>query len=589
MNLKKLGVLAFILALLGVYYYFFEIKAGREKEEAKENAKKVIVFKSEDVKEFRLKSQNKTVLFSKEKDQWRIKEPLVAKAENESVESALAILRKAEIERTVNENPDNLSEYGLDKPSLEISIKGEVSPPLEKILVGNKNPTDYYVYIKKEKSPHVMLTNSGLKDGLDKELYYYRDKTVLGLKIEDIKRLQIKYQGKEANLELDNKDDWQLTEPIKTKADGGVIRRLLYSLKNSKVKEFVEENPTELKKYGLDSPARMVIFFADKKQPGKSLLIGGRWKKGGVFAKWGDKKDVFMIPDDSVKGYPETEYHLRDKMVLDFKKEEVVKVALRYPDEEIKEIIVTSESENQWKIIKPLEVRADEFEISDLLWALLDMEAEKFVSDGPADLKAYNLNKPIIEVDVWEKGVEVPLTLFISKKTEKTKKLFAKNSVTGTIYQISDDILKDLKKTPFGLRDKTIISFKNEDVKKIRLKYTDKTFMLQLGRRDWKSVVPEKTLLNKAKVISFLWDIKLLKFKEILSEDEKDPLMYGFDKPKAEIVLWSEEEKKIGTVIIGGEVAEKDYLYAKVDSSPTVYGIDPQFLKRLPRSINNLK
>ncbi|RJP59840.1 MAG: DUF4340 domain-containing protein [Deltaproteobacteria bacterium] len=585
MNLKKLGVLAVILILLGLYFYFYEVPVERERKEAKENDKKAIVFKPEAVEELRLKIEGKTVLFSKDKGQWMIKEPIVAKGEDETIGKALNSLAKAEIERTVNESPVSLVEYGLDKPSIEITIKEKNKPPLETILLGNKNPTDYYVYTKREKSKAVMLTSSGLKEQLNQEIYYYRDKTVIDFKVEDIKNLRLKYEDKKADLRLDDKKDWQIVKPIKAKADGGSIRRLLYSLKNSRIKGFVEETSKDLKRYGLDSPEMEIVFFSDKNHPAKSLLIGERVKgEKDFYAKWEDAKNVFLLPESSLKDYPKTEFDLRDKTVFDFEKEKIFRVALKYPYEEIS---LENDAKNQWNITKPIIAKADEFEVSDLLWALLDIRAKGFINDGPKAHETYGLNKPVIEINLWEKGGKNPFQLIIARKG---KNLFAKTNIKDTVCQLPPDVLKALTKTPFSLRDKTLLTFKNEDVKKIRLNSPDKTFILKLDKGDWQAIKPVETILNKVGVISFLWDIKLLKFKEIISEGMKeDPSIYGFNKPKTEITLWDNKENKIGSIIIGKKVQNKDMLYAKVDFAPTIYGIEPQFLEKLPHDISDLK
>ena len=586
MSLKKLGILTAVLILLGAYFYFYEIRVEREKKEAEEKAKKVIIFKPEEIEELKLKINGKILLFSKKGEQWAIKEPVVAKADNASIEKALAVIKKAEIERTINEKPDNLKDYGLEKPSMEITIKEKDKSPLETILIGNRNPTDYYVYFKKESSLPVKLTYSGLKNHLSKGVYYYRDKTVLNLKVEDIKGLYVRYKDKKADLKLDDKGDWQIISPIRTKADGGRFRRLLYGLSNSRIGAFVEEDPKDLKKYGLDSSDKEITFFTDKKHPVKSLLIGNR-ARDGFYTKWRDEKNVFFISKNSLRDYPKTEFDLRDKTIMDFNKEKIVKVELKYPHDRI---MVVSDKKNVWNIIKPKEVSADEFEISDLLWAILDMEAKKFISEVSTDSKTYNLDKPLVEINLWEKGKKKPLRLVISKRGNGKKELFAKTSARETIYQVSPDILKDIIKTTFNLRDKTILTFKNEEVGKLQLKYSDKTLVLKLVKGEWKTMKPEETKLNKAEVISFLWDIKLLKFKEILSDGLKEDLsMYGFDKPEANIALWGNKEDKIGTIIIGKKATDKDILYAKVDSSPTIYGIDPKFLEKLPYSINDFK
>ena len=588
MNLKKLGALAVILILLGLYFYFYEVPIEREKKEAKENAKKAFVFNPGGVEELRLKIEGKTILFSKNKGQWMIKEPIVARGDNETIEKALNSLAKAETERTVNENPFSLVDYGLDKPSIEITIKEKNKPPLETVFLGNKNPTDYYVYMKKKKSRAVMLTSSGLKEQLNQGIYYYRDKTVIDIKLEDIKNLCLKYEDKKADLQLDDKKDWQIIKPIKAKADGGSIRRLLYSLKNSSVKGFIEETPKDLKEYGLDSPKMEIAFFTGGNNVAKSLLIGGRAKgAGGFYAKWEDAKNVFLLPEDSLKNYPKTEFDLRDKTVLDFEKEKIFRVALKYPHEEI---TLENDGKNQWNITKPIRAKADEFEVSDLLWALLDMNAKRFITGGPKAYETYALNKPIIEITLWEKGKKTPFQLTMAIKGYREKSLFAKTNTTDTVFQLSPDVLKVLTKTPFSLRDKTLLTFKNEDVEKIQLNSPDKTFVLKLGKGDWKAIKPVKTTIDKAKAISFLWDIKLLKFKEIVSEGMKeDPSIYGFNKPKAEITLWDNKENKIGSIVIGNKVQNKEMLYAKVDFAPIIYGIDPQFLEKLPHDIDELK
>lgn len=589
MNLKKLSILVVILVLLGVYFYFYEVKTGREKAKAKEEAKKIVVFKPEHVEELVLKTEEKLILLHREEDQWMIKEPVVAKGDNDSIGAALITLAKAETERTVNEKPENLQVYGLDKPSMEIIIKEKNHPPLDTIFLGSKNPTEYYVYMKMAKSSAVMLTSSGLKDQLDKDVYHYRDKTLLDIDVEDVNRLSIKYKGMKADLEKDIEGDWRIIGPIQATADGGIIRRLMYSLKNSRINAFVDESPNGLKKYGLDSPDMEVFFSGKNKSLLKSLLIGIRAETDGDFyAKWKNAVTVFLIPEDFSKDYPNTLFDLRDKTVLDFEKEEVVRIELKYPDEEM---VVVSDEENQWNMIKPLKVKADEFAVSDLLWALLDIQADGFVNGSTEDIESYGLKKPYVEANVWEKGKKNPIQLFIGKKTEGEKHYYAGTNLEKAVYKLSPEVLKDLKKTPFDLRDKTLLTFNNEDVGKIRVRYQDKNLILKLEKGDWKAIEPEKATLYKPEVISFLWDIKLLKFTEILSsEGRKQPTpTYGFDSPETEITLWNNEESKIGSIEIGKKMPGKDILYAKVDSATTVYGIGPEFLEKLPHGVADLK
>ena len=200
MNFKKLSILTLVLVALGLYFFLYEDKKNAEKKEVEENAKKIIIFKPDNVEKLIFKKDGKKIVFSKEQNQWMIKEYIVAKGDNTAITNILHVLQKAEIERVVNEKPDDLSAYGLKEAPLEITVKEKGQPPMESILLGAKNPTKYYIYLKKGNSQTVMITHSGLKDEFNKDINFFREKKLFNIKIEDIKQLFIKYEGKIADL-----------------------------------------------------------------------------------------------------------------------------------------------------------------------------------------------------------------------------------------------------------------------------------------------------------------------------------------------------------------------------------------------------
>ena len=54
-------------------------------------------------------------------------------------------------------------------------------------------------------------------------------------------------------------DRWQILEPNKTDADGGVVGTVTSNLSTLEVQRVVDENPADLKQYGLDPPRVEVI------------------------------------------------------------------------------------------------------------------------------------------------------------------------------------------------------------------------------------------------------------------------------------------------------------------------------------------
>jgi hypothetical protein len=212
LSFKKLIIPAIIFLLLGIYFYFYEVKEGQKRKIAKEKEKKVFVFMPQNTEELQFKTKGETILITKEKGQWKVKKPIVANSDNESIEETLMILKNVEFERIIDEYPDNLKKYGLNLPSLEITIKEKDSPQSKRVILGNKNPTGTYVYLKKENSPSIMLLDTRIKDILDNDLYYYRDKKIVKFKRKDIKRLCLKYNDGKAELALDEKGDWGIGE-----------------------------------------------------------------------------------------------------------------------------------------------------------------------------------------------------------------------------------------------------------------------------------------------------------------------------------------------------------------------------------------
>ncbi|MDY6856497.1 MAG: DUF4340 domain-containing protein [Thermodesulfobacteriota bacterium] len=584
--MKKLIVPGLILLLLGIYFYIYEVKEGQKRKVAKEEEKKVFLFTPQNLEELQFKTKKGTIRINKEKGKWTINEPIVGNGDNESIEEILMILKNVEFERIIDEDADNLNKYGLHSPSLEITLKEKESPQSKRVILGDKNPTGTYVYLKKENSPLIMLLDTRIKDILDNDLYYYRDKRTLKFKREDIKRLCLKYNDGKAELALDEKGNWRIIDPIEAKADGRRIGGLLEGLVNSKVEEFIEERADDLNKYGLAHTNKEITFFTDQRDIALSLLLGNKKEtSGNTYAKLGDAENVFLISEDSYKGYPNSLFDLMDKTVLDFKKEEIERIELLFSNEET---VLRKEVDGHWNIIRPIKAKADDFEVNDLLEALSDIEAIGFLGNGSDLTERYNFKSPLLKISISQKNKTPPLQLAIITQGDYGKDLLARAGNGNIIYQLQFQTLDDLNKTSYNLRDRKLLSFDTEAVAKIQIKYPDKIITLTSHNGDWMAIEPKKKNLDNSFVISLLWDIRLLRFKEIIAENGKKPLINVFNRPNIEIALWDKKEKKIDSLYIGERSADKNIVYAGVGSLPTLYSVDAQFLEKIPKGIDDI-
>ena len=142
---------------------------------------------------------------------------------------------------------------------------------------------------------------------------------------ENIDEVQIKNADGETSRAQLASGNWQLVEPVKADADDGVVGTVTSNLASLEVQRVVEEQPTDLKQYGLE-PARIDVGFRLKDQKElQHLLIGDKTATGGDFyAKHPNEPRVFLIAAYLDSIFNKTTFDLRDKAILKFERDKEI-------------------------------------------------------------------------------------------------------------------------------------------------------------------------------------------------------------------------------------------------------------------------
>jgi len=583
MNFRVTLVLFLVLALLGGYYYVYEVKIAEKKAKTEEEKKKFFLFSEQDVQEIKWVGENGTLVARKNNGEWNLEEPLKVKADDKAIESVINRLKAAQSDRSIEENNPKLADYGLEKPFLQVSFKLKDKDDYQTLYLGDLTPSEVYIYARKNEEPKVYVASKSLRDDLNKKIYDLRDKTLLAFETDKVKKLELTVDKSKAVAEVVD-GNWKITQPAEYKADKDKITHIFTELDVTKIKEFVEEKPEDLSKYGLDNPSIRLTLWVGEDMAQRTLLLGKTDEaKKGIYAKREGADNVFLVPDDLTKDFPKTVMDLRDKTVLAFEKGDVKKIQLKRGDVDL---VAEKVGEKEWNLTQPESVKGDESAISDMLTELRGLKVKEFTNDQPADLASYGLNEPRITVNLWEKDPENPQTLWVGK--EEGSGVYVKTNQAPSVYLVDAGIVKTLSKTPLDLRDKTLVSFNREEVEKVVLKYPDKAFTLQKSGNEWRLVEPEKAKIKDWRLGNLLTDLQFLKFKELISSDKKPDSEYGFDKPEAEITIWKKGGEEIATLLLGKKT-DKGLVYARTKSGDLVYGIDSHFLDELPKKIEDLK
>src|SRR5690348_10881927 len=213
-------------------------------------------------------------------------------------------------------------------------------------------------------------------------------------KVEPDKIDELKVKSEKGDTTTVKKDNctWQVTAPMAAKADDSEISGITSSLGQLSIVRVVDENPTDLKGYGLDSPRIEVDFKASGDKDYKKLLVGEKSPTGGnLFAKRNDDKKVFLIEAYQESTLNKGTFDLRDKAVMKFDRDKVDGVTV---DAGGKTLAIAKEG-GDWKITKPVPVKADFGAVEGLVSRLQTAQMKSIAADSatPADLKKFGLDK----------------------------------------------------------------------------------------------------------------------------------------------------------------------------------------------------
>ncbi|MBI3075414.1 MAG: DUF4340 domain-containing protein [Deltaproteobacteria bacterium] len=583
MSLVRTLVVLVVFLALGAFYYFYEVKGGKAREEAEDKAKKVFDVKEEEIAEILLRKGAREIRLQKKDGAWRLVQPLETPADADAMRQLLVTLTGAQKEREVEPKPASLEPYALQKPEMTVSLRTKGAPI--QLALGGKNPTGAFLYAKREDRPPVFLLPESFGKDLDKGVFDLRDKTVLPIGTREAKVVEYQHGQEAVRLERGGGEEWKLVRPFPYKADVDKVRQLVERFRDAKIKEFVEEQATRLARYGLDRPvAQLAVADDPKKQPYRLLVGKAEPAKKALYAKHAASPQVFLIEEDVLKNLPQSARDFRDTSFWTVNRDSVEKLEVTYASAQIfLERTRKTEWDEDWFFRKPVQARADSPSVRSFLRELDELRAVDVVGKTPGD---YGVDRPAVRVQFWEQGKKEPRAILLGRAAPGGKGLYARIEPEGTVLVLKDDVKGTLSKTVTELRDKHVLAFKLDDVQKMRVKAKLGLFLWEKKGDKWRVLEgPKGRELDPRAVRPVLWDVQDLVYKEIVKEEDPSPKPYGFDQPRAEVTLWGKDGKEIGTIQIGGAVPGKPLLHARTSVAKAVYGVGAEFEGTLEKKL----
>ncbi len=250
-------------------------------------------------------SETEPLALEKKDGRWQLTEPVDYPAEPQLVEGMVTALTASVKVRNL-ERQGNWSEYGLEKPNLEIKIRTEKSPQDRSLYFGNPSPTSGLVFARwANDSDDYFLLPEAIQQVFSRSLYALRSKKIFDGSGTDITKVHLRtFKG---DYEISrHKNQWFWMEPIPILGEvvsPEDLKEFWNRLEQLYVKEFMDDPFADLTKFGIREEGAVIKLTEGENESAKDqmLFIGSEVaEKQAFYAKRNNLDNPYLVASPNV-------------------------------------------------------------------------------------------------------------------------------------------------------------------------------------------------------------------------------------------------------------------------------------------------
>jgi hypothetical protein len=288
-ELRSTLVLIVVLAgLVGYIYYRNNREAAPE--DVREKAFASVT--ADDIEEVQISlNGGQTSRAQKIDGTWKIVAPEAADADQGELSSITSSLAALDVQSVVDENPADVTPYGLDPARIEVEFRAKGDKEARRIQFGEKTPTGGDLYARVAGQNRVFLVSSFLESTFNKDTFALRDKTVIKIDRDKVDRIEIVADKRPVTLAKSGME-WRIVAPIMARADVAAVEGALERLSSAQMQAITSADGADLKKHGLDPP---VATFTAAAGSSRATLLFGETENAVIYAKDASRPMVFTV------------------------------------------------------------------------------------------------------------------------------------------------------------------------------------------------------------------------------------------------------------------------------------------------------
>lgn len=409
---------------------------------------------------------------------------------------------------------------------------------------------------------------------------------------------------------------WRLLAPLATDADSSAVDTLVGTIKNLKAEIVTSDPAKDPAPFGLQAPAtqvKLVFEVGAKAKTERTLLAGDKAPVGyKAYFKRGDRPDILLTGAYTKTALEKKVFDLRNKSIVTAEKADVTGLELMTTAGDVE----LAQSGGTWRLEAPIQARAMGGEVDKLVSSLTSLRAVDVASEDGADAASFGLDQPSMRATVvtGEGDKAVRHELLFGRIDEGQKRIFVRDASRAPVFVVSSYSVDGLKKSAGDLRDKKVLAFDKDAVRKVELHGAAGDIRLaRTGEAalDGKDAKPESTRwvieapsagdADQGNVNQMLITLAGLEAKAFLDGDQRPlPIDSGLQEPERKIRLVGDADAELATLEVGGEVpgsgapatdgapATPPDRFVKAAGFDTVYVVPGRFLDDVPKRAEDL-
>jgi hypothetical protein len=359
---------------------------------------------------------------------------------------------------------------------------------------------------------------------------------------------------------------WQIAQPKTLRADQNTVSGLISSLSSLNSDRLIEDKASDLKRYGLEPPA-VEADITEKDNKTQKILFGDDTPAGSaVYAMLAGDPRVFTVSSYTKNGVDKSLNDLRDKRLLTVDADKISRLELLRRNQDIE----FGRNKDEWQILKPEPLRADNSQVDDVMRKLTDARMDLGATEDKNTASEFAKATPLATAKVTDQSGTQELQIRKNKDT-----YYAKSSVVDGAYKVGSDLGQALDKGLDDFRNKKLFDFGFSNLNKIEVHNGAKAYLLERNKDDWWSNGKKMDAESVESLISKLRDLSATKFVDS-----------GFGKPEVEATVTSDDGKRTEKIAIA---KSGDHYIAKRENEPGLYEIESSSVEDLLKRADEVK